>query len=97
MPRRKAHWLNTQVLSRYLISMKTSRILCYVTDCHGFFSGVSWLCIPEEVEFGRNLAQGLPYSILSFMGVFNLTSSSVWWHGLLAPHIGRYKFEKEKV
>ena len=52
----------------YLISMENSRFLCYVTDCHGPFSGVSWLCVPDHVEFGRELAPPLLFSILSFMG-----------------------------
>lgn len=53
---------------------KDFRYFLYVTDCHGPLSWVSWLHVPEQVEFGRELALGLPYSILSFMG-FELTHS----------------------
>ena len=48
-PGREAHWLNTQGLSRYLISMENSRFLCYMTDCHGLLSGVPWLHVPDQV------------------------------------------------
>jgi hypothetical protein len=65
-PRREAHWLNTEGLSRYLLSMENSRLLWYVSDCHGSFSGMPWLSVPEQAEFGRELAPHLPYSILSF-------------------------------
>jgi hypothetical protein len=36
-------------LSRFLISMESSRLLCYMTDCHGPPGGVSWLCVPDQV------------------------------------------------
>lgn len=49
---REAHWLNSQGLFRYLISMANSKILCYVTDCHDPLSGVWWLHVPEKVEIG---------------------------------------------
>lgn len=29
--------------------MENSRFLCYMTDCHGPFSGVSWLCVPDQL------------------------------------------------
>ena len=48
-PGRDAYWLTTLDLSRHLISMENSRFLCYVTDCHGPLSGVSWLCVPDQV------------------------------------------------
>jgi len=39
-----------------LIRMENSRFLCYLTDCHGSFCGVSWLHVLEQVEFVRELA-----------------------------------------
>jgi hypothetical protein len=48
-PGREAHWLNTLGLFRYLISTENSRLLCYMTNCHGPLSGVSWLHVPNQV------------------------------------------------
>ena len=48
---REAHWLNTQGLSRYLISMVG---LCYVTGCHSLLSGVSSSCASGQ-EPGQEL------------------------------------------
>ena len=89
-PGREAHWLNIQGLSRYIITTENSRFLCYVTDCHGPLSGVSWLHVLEQV-FGRELASCLPFSILRFpwgLDLLYLANSSVWWHSPLAPHKG---------
>jgi hypothetical protein len=52
---RDTHWLNTQGLSRYLISMENSRFSYYVTGCHGPLSGVSWSHAPGQVESGQEL------------------------------------------
>ena len=38
-PGREAHWLDTQCLSRYHISMENAGFLCYLTSCHGPLSG----------------------------------------------------------
>jgi hypothetical protein len=46
---------------------------------------------PEQVEFGKELAECLPFSILNFTG-FELTLPyQFFWlvHGPLAPHIFR--------
>jgi hypothetical protein len=51
-----------------------------VTDYYGSLSGVSWLCVPDQVVL-RELASLLPFSSLSLP---NLTCSSVWWHCPLA-------------
>ena len=86
-PGREAHWLNTQGLSRHLISMENSRFLCYMTNCHGPFSGVSWLCVPDQVVWQR--AGSMPAILNSEipwdLSWLSLTSSSVWWHGPPAP------------
>lgn len=68
-PGREAQWLNTRGLSRYLISVENSWCSCYMTDCHGPLSGVSWLREPEQVELGRELAPLLLFSILRFPGI----------------------------
>lgn len=47
-----------------------------------------WLCVLGQVELDRELAPCLPFSILTFpriLALLNLTSSSVWWHGPVAP------------
>lgn len=55
----------------------------------GPLRGVSWFCVPGQVEPGRKLVPHLSFSILQFSPgfwtCFSLTSSSVSWHGPLAP------------
>lgn len=41
--------MNIWGLSRYIISLENSRCLCYVTDCQGSLSGVSWSQVPDQV------------------------------------------------
>ena len=48
-PGREAHWLKTGDLSRHLIIMEKSRFLCYMTDCYGPLSGLSWLHVADQV------------------------------------------------
>lgn len=85
-PGREAHWLNTWVLSEYLISMENSGFLCFVADCHSSLSGVSWLCVfqsrkrqagsgptPTVLDseiLGFVLAQ--PYQFFSLVALFPL-------------------------
>lgn len=69
---RVLHWLSAQGLSTCLISIENSRFVCYLTDCHGPLNGVSWLCVPQQVELGRELSPLLPFSVLRFMD-FELT------------------------
>lgn len=85
--RREAHWLNTRVLSRYLISMENSRFSCYVTDCHGPLSVCHGLRVPDQVVW-QGAGSLLMFLILRFPRVclFDLTSSSVWWHSSPVPH-----------
>jgi hypothetical protein len=92
-PRREAHWLNTRSLSRYFISMENFRFSCYVTSCCGPLSGVSWSRASGQVESGQELIL-MPtmhnYEIYQeFWTRFNLTSSSVSWHGPPAPSPSR--------
>ena len=89
MPK-EAHWLNTWVPSRYLISMENSRLFCYMTNCHGLHSGVSWLHAPDQVVWQGvdSMPAGLNSEIPKGFEL-NLTSSSVWWHGPLAPQVPR--------
>ena len=57
-------------------------------DSHGPLSGVGVVVtVPEQVKLGRELAQ-IPLGL----GLLNLTSSSVWWHGPLSPQVGSEKF-----
>ena len=51
-PRREAHWLNAEGVSRYLISMENFRFYA-MTECYSSFSGMSWLHVLEQVEAGR--------------------------------------------
>jgi hypothetical protein len=60
---REAHWLNTQGLSRYLISTKNSRFyVCNVTSCHRPLGGVSWSHAPGQ-EPGQEL---VPTPVLNY-------------------------------
>ena len=88
-PGSKAHWLHTQGLARYLISMKNSRFLCYVTDCHGLLRGTSWWRVPGQIVRPGADSNTYRLSIMRCTGVFlicfDLASSSVWWHGSTCP------------
>jgi hypothetical protein len=72
--------------------MEISWFSFYRTDWHGPLSGVSWFCVPEQVEFGRELAPLTPAVLSSQipwgLSLLKLTSSSVWCHGPLVPQRG---------
>jgi hypothetical protein len=88
-PGREAYWLNTRGLARYLINMENSRFLCYVTECHGLCSGVSSLCVPDQALWqGAGPMPTILKSEISWgLGLLNLTSSYVWWHGPLVSQV----------
>jgi hypothetical protein len=72
-PGRKAHWLNTQGLSRYLISMENSNFLCYLTSRHGPLNGMSRLHVLGQADPGWELV--LTSSIMRIPRVLSLTQS----------------------
>jgi len=51
--------------------MENARFLCYMTDCYGPLSGVSWLCVSEQVIRQR---AGLTTTVL------NSEFHEVWVH-----------------
>jgi hypothetical protein len=87
MPRKGSSLAKHSGLSSYLIGMENSRFLCSVTDCHGLLSRASWLRVADQVVWqgAGSLPAILNSEIPQGLSLLNLTSSSVWWHGPLAP------------
>lgn len=73
-PGREVYWLNTRGLSRYFISMETSRFLCYVTGYHGPHNGVLWLCVSRTdrpwLGAGSNACHSQLHKFLVFLNLF---------------------------
>ena len=73
---REAHWLSTQSLSRYLISMENSRFLCSTTGCYSPLSGVAWLHVPGPADHGLELAS-MP-AILNYVISWGFEPTSIF-------------------
>lgn len=64
-PRRETHLPNARGISRYVISIENSKVLYYVTDCHGPQRGIMVTC--SRAGRGRQgVHPRLPLSILKF-------------------------------
>ena len=82
-PGRVANWLNTQGLSRYLISTETARFLCYDWMPWSFM----WDAVVTCSRAGRAWQGAGPMRALFSAKFYRVWPNSVWWYSPLAPHI----------
>lgn len=97
---RGAHWLNTWGLSSFLISMGNSRFSCYYDQLSWSSSWGAMVICSRSGSWEKDLASRIPGVLKSEvpqgLGLFNPTSSSVWWHRPLAPqgHLSCASFQE---